>query len=122
MHYAPSGHLIRIYQLEAGQPFGGCDIVNEQRILFQAVASGTATVMRFDGWSILDAADADAGSGLMLIHTAVSASVSLARRLVELSVDTVPDRVRREPVWQVLASELPCSRQSGVTGRPPLPE
>ena len=122
MHYAPSDHVIRIYQLEAGQPFGGCDIVNEQRRPFQAVASGTATVMRFDGWSILGAAGADAGFGLMLIHTAVSAGVPLARRLVELSVDTVPDRVRREPARQVLASELPCSQQSGVTGRPPLPE
>ena len=91
MHYAPSGHVIRIYQLEAGQPFGGCDIVNEQRIPFQAVASGTATVMRFDGWSILDAAGADVGFGLMLIHTAVSAGVSLAvdEVLTPLYVKTV---------------------------------
>ena len=93
MHYAPSGHVIGSINWKRDNRSAVCDIVNEQRILFQAVASGTATVMRFDGWSILDAAGADAEFGLMLIHTAVSAGVSLARRLVELSVDTVPDRV-----------------------------
>ena len=117
MHYAASGRSVLVNEYRAGQPFGGCDVLGDVHMSVQAIANDGVTVLRFRGWSILDAARADPGFGLILLEHSLSNSSNLARRLVELTVERARDRVRLELVRRARRNML--DEHTGLVEHPP---
>ncbi|MDE0451113.1 MAG: Crp/Fnr family transcriptional regulator [Gammaproteobacteria bacterium] len=106
MHYSASGRSVLVHECRAGQPFGGCDMLGDERVPAQAVANDNVTALRFRGWNNLDAARNDAGFGLILLEHALSVASTLAGRLIELTVERARDRVRLELVRQARQNML----------------
>lgn len=115
MHYAASGRAVLVHEYGAGQPFGGYDVIGD--VHNQAIAKGVVTALRFRGLSILDAARADPGFGLTLLAQSLSVTSSLARRLIELTVERARDRVRLEVVR--LARRNMLDAGTGLIEHPP---
>lgn len=117
MHYSASGRSVLVHEYSAGQPFGGCDVLGDVRMPAQVVANDPVTALRFRGWTSLDAARTDAGFGLILLEHALSVSSTLARRLVELTVERARDRIRLELMRQARQNML--DEHTGLLEKPP---
>ncbi len=117
VYYAASGRAVLVHQFNAGQTFGGFDVLGDPGMPVQAVASGAVTAWRFRGWSVQEAARADSDLGLGMLDEALSMVSVLARRLVELTVERARDRVRLELVRQARRDMV--DEHTGVVRNPP---